>query len=99
MDRKVEYDSLLGNTNDVLSSINSILKTIEDINLQCKALDNSEIWSGSVQTAFVAAANRFAKYAETNILNFKNTNEYKAVSANMFFSAENDNSKNYFNIG
>ena len=95
MDKIIQYSNLSSSSLSVSNSIDSLLKIVEDIKCQCDELCNSEIWSGVTATAFSSTVQNLSKYAETNVLNFKNTNEYKNVVIESFITVENNNMSKY----
>ena len=89
----VKYNALLNNYNDVISNINELMTCIESIGSEFNNLSSS--WEGTLASTFLSFSSKVNKFAQQNVLNFKNTEEFKNTSLNAFQRVENTNANNY----
>ena len=89
----LKYNALLNNYNDVISNINELMGVLESINSQFNNLSSS--WEGTLASTFLSFSSKVNQFAQQNVLNFKNTEEFKNTSLNAFQQIERINASNY----
>lgn len=94
MTKIVKYDELYTNYATNMQNINELMTVVENINSEFQNL--SSAWEGTLASSFFDLASKVSEFSKQNVLNFKNTEEFKNVVIYTFKETEKSNANTYF---